>query len=816
MGKLISFRLKQGSLKEGFVVRLEIAKDGVEGVTQPYLAVEGNLAPFPNLEKQYLSWQQTYRNLGNQVRLGSPAAQVTHISQSQTLQQCQKEANNLKKSLSKWYHSDEFTKIRETLLRELEKTDEIRLLIQTDDLQLRQLPWHLFFAEFLAAYAGAEIALSPLEYGYLHLAKSDHTSIKILGIFGSDEGIDINTDKEILANLPNAEPHFLVSPTLEEFYHYLYDQPWDILFFAGHSSSQGQDNQGNFKINATEAITIAELTNAINKAVKKGLRLAVFNSCDGLGIATALSQLQLPQIIFMGEMVPDVVAQMFLREFLSSFSRGESLYLSVREAREKLQPLEKTYPCATWLPVILQNPACLPLTWQNLHSLDFLPNVSRESRVNLPTNLGQIALYKAIGKTTLVVEYQELTQTQAEVLVSFDDIYLSMSNGVAAELLRCGGKVIKEEAHRRIPQELGKVAITTAGELAGVHIFHGAIFDLENPQLTNVALLQQLTRRCLELADAYQVKSIAFPALVTDRMQLTPQQTAVAMMIEIVKYLQGKTELEKVTMAIAQGKEIRGDLLSRFYGQVSEFLDMHQQMETRQDLLSDLLRIYGSRKMEKAAEIVLSYQRKLDTLKEDWTQKMLGLEISSFVEQEYPIPEMLPPVAPLPAPELPQSFNHFAAEVWDKLQMVETEEELQDIFTSLEGDIDAIAQIDDQLEVAIAAAEAKAKKVTEILKSQVEEYKSAQSLLHKKLIEWHQEGKLPQKATGAERKISFQAYPKVDLLVDIEELPLEYRTEKISYTANKKLLKEAIDKGIDVGVWAKLDPNLKVKFGFKS
>jgi hypothetical protein len=29
----------------------------------------------------------------------------------------------------------------------------------------------------------------------------------------------------------------------------------------------------------------------------------------------------------------------------------------VREAREKLQGLEDRYPCATWLPVICQNPS---------------------------------------------------------------------------------------------------------------------------------------------------------------------------------------------------------------------------------------------------------------------------------------------------------------------------------------------------------------------------------------------------------------------------------------------------------------------------
>ncbi|MEM7557254.1 MAG: hypothetical protein AAF378_24830, partial [Cyanobacteria bacterium P01_A01_bin.84] len=35
----------------------------------------------------------------------------------------------------------------------------------------------------------------------------------------------------------------------------------------------------------------------------------------------------------------------------------------VREARQKLEGLEDRYPCASWLPVICQNPAEVPLKW---------------------------------------------------------------------------------------------------------------------------------------------------------------------------------------------------------------------------------------------------------------------------------------------------------------------------------------------------------------------------------------------------------------------------------------------------------------------
>jgi CHASE2 domain-containing sensor protein len=70
----------------------------------------------------------------------------------------------------------------------------------------------------------------------------------------------------------------------------------------------------------------------------------------------------------MREPVPDRVAHQFLKHFLQAFASDKSFYLAVREARERLQSLEDQFPCATWLPIIYQNPAEVPPTWQQLCS----------------------------------------------------------------------------------------------------------------------------------------------------------------------------------------------------------------------------------------------------------------------------------------------------------------------------------------------------------------------------------------------------------------------------------------------------------------
>jgi LEA14-like dessication related protein len=46
----------------------------------------------------------------------------------------------------------------------------------------------------------------------------------------------------------------------------------------------------------------------------------------------------------------------------------------------------------------------------------------------------------------------------------------------------------------------------------------------------------------------------------------------------------------------------------------------------------------------------------------------------------------------------------------------------------------------------------------------------------------------------------------------VDDLPEEYRAEKLTYTANKKAIKEAIERGENLDIFARIDPNIKVKF----
>ncbi len=150
-------------------------------------------------------------------------------------------------------------------------------------------------------------------------------------------------------------------------------------------------------INQGDRLSISELKFGLKNAVKSGLQLAIFNSCDGLALARDLAELQIPQVIVMREPVPDRVAQTFLQYFLTAFSQETSLHLALRHAREQLQGLEQQFPCATWLPVLFQNPTAIPLTW---------PKTSDKKRPILRA----LAASLLISCTTIALRHSQLLQ----------------------------------------------------------------------------------------------------------------------------------------------------------------------------------------------------------------------------------------------------------------------------------------------------------------------------------------------------------------------------------------------------------------------
>jgi hypothetical protein len=366
MAKLVVLRLSEGSLLKGFSVTLDL-----ESSESSILAeVSGELPPCPELDELFKWWQSAYSNLNFSWR----SLRVTPQKNTSIvgIDRFRELSNNLQETLNDWLDSQEFRAIKEEFLSQLNRSEEIQVLIRTDDSQLQRLPWHLW--DIFEYYTKAEVAFGSSTYTRIHRPSSNLKSkARILGVLGNSHGIDTQKDRALLENLPDTEIYFLVEPSRRELDRALWDEKgWDILFFAGHTDSQIDDKTGYLYINPKQRLAINDLRNALKASTERGLQLAIFNSCDGLGLAHNLADLHIPQVICMREKVPDIVAHEFLLNFLKPFSNGKSLYISVREAREKLQALENDFPCASWLPVIFQNIGESPPTWQELCPMSLL------------------------------------------------------------------------------------------------------------------------------------------------------------------------------------------------------------------------------------------------------------------------------------------------------------------------------------------------------------------------------------------------------------------------------------------------------------
>ena len=355
---IASLKIRNGSFTTGFSVTLLISKEGLPAE----LEINSQLPPAPDIPQKYRLWQASYLGLGLTARL-EPIKVFSYSSYSQ---ECDRASRQLLKSINDWLNADCFRYLKEKFLSKFNPADEIKILIQTDNNLIHCLPWHL--TDWFEAYSKTEIAISSSAYEKEETLTTYRKKVRILAILGNSKGIDTNRDRRLLEQLPNSLVTLLVEPdrqaVTEQLWH---PQGWDILFFAGHSHSNNDKQTGCICLNQEDSLTTNELKYALQKAVERGLKIAIFNSCDGLGLAHELADLKIPQILVMREPVPDQVAQEFLKYFLAAYAGGETFYLAVREARAKLQGLEDRYPCASWLPIIVQNPAEIPPVWQQLY-----------------------------------------------------------------------------------------------------------------------------------------------------------------------------------------------------------------------------------------------------------------------------------------------------------------------------------------------------------------------------------------------------------------------------------------------------------------
>ncbi|MEK0188043.1 hypothetical protein, partial [Microcoleus anatoxicus] len=164
MSKLVIFEFLEGDFEQGFRVNISLGQDGLN----PAVKFRAKLNPATEILKQYKDWKEAFVqiNTGKDksqsqrngdfrgLRAGKPSKAVSRQS-----------ADILAKNLNNWLSvtDKEVQKISRELGRYLNKSDEIRVIIQTENLELQRLPWHLWEV-FSKNFPRTEIAVSLPEF----------------------------------------------------------------------------------------------------------------------------------------------------------------------------------------------------------------------------------------------------------------------------------------------------------------------------------------------------------------------------------------------------------------------------------------------------------------------------------------------------------------------------------------------------------------------------------------------------------------------------------------------------------------------------
>jgi len=157
-----------------------------------------------------------------------------------------------------------------------------------------------------------------------------------------------------------------------------------------------------------------------------------------------------------------------------------------------------------------------------------------------------------IGNTVLELVKGDITDLSVDCIVNAANNYLRLGGGVAGAIRRKGGPKIQRECNKIISERgsipTGGAVITTGGNLKAKYVIHavGPVFGEGDED----AKLRDATINSLKLADEYNIRSIAFPAISTGYFGLPKKRCAEVMLPAATSYIKGGTRIEKVIFCL--------------------------------------------------------------------------------------------------------------------------------------------------------------------------------------------------------------------------------------------------------------------------
>jgi O-acetyl-ADP-ribose deacetylase len=156
---------------------------------------------------------------------------------------------------------------------------------------------------------------------------------------------------------------------------------------------------------------------------------------------------------------------------------------------------------------------------------------------------------RTINGVTLALLRGNIVEVEVDAIVNAANAALAGGGGVDGAIHRAGGPTIMEECRKIGGCPTGSAVATPAGRLRANYVFH-AVGPVYRGRPEDARLLASAYQNCLNLAEQYQVKSIAFPSLSTGVYGYPLEEAAPIALQTVIEHIKKPTSLQQILFVL--------------------------------------------------------------------------------------------------------------------------------------------------------------------------------------------------------------------------------------------------------------------------
>src|SRR5438876_10809100 len=167
----------------------------------------------------------------------------------------------------------------------------------------------------------------------------------------------------------------------------------------------------------------------------------------------------------------------------------------------------------------------------------------------MSTRMGTFMTTRTINGVTLALLRGNIVDVEADAIANAANSALAGGGGVDGAIHRAGGPTIMAECRKIGGCPTGSAVATTAGKLKAQYVFH-AVGPINSGRDEDARLLASAYQSCLNLAEQYKVKSIAFPSLSTGVYGYPLDEAAPIALRTVIEHIKKPTSLQQVVFVL--------------------------------------------------------------------------------------------------------------------------------------------------------------------------------------------------------------------------------------------------------------------------